>query len=64
MAEKGTNGKRIKPSPKRGPGLNLRARSKAQIQRLHKAAASMELSMNTYVMEVLDRAMDAQGVPR
>jgi len=49
-----------KPAPKTGPGLNLRARSEAQIDKIKAAAKKAGMSMNTWVVEVLDRAAEAQ----
>jgi predicted HicB family RNase H-like nuclease len=54
----------IAPVPKTGPNLTLRARSQAQIERIKQAAKKESMSMNTWAIEVLDRAAEAAGVTR
>ena len=49
----------VPPSPKHGPAVTLRMRSQAQIDKVKKAARAAGLSMNTYAVEVLDRAASA-----
>jgi predicted HicB family RNase H-like nuclease len=46
----------IKPAPKDGPNFTLRMRSQTQIERVRRAASKTGLSMNTWAVEVLDRA--------
>jgi predicted HicB family RNase H-like nuclease len=46
----------FKPVPKNSPNLTLRMRSKTQIERVKAAAKKLGLSMNTYAVEVLERA--------
>jgi len=55
-----TNGSGVTPAPKNGPNLTLRMRSKATIGRVHKAAKRAGVSMNTWAIEVLERASEAQ----
>jgi predicted HicB family RNase H-like nuclease len=57
-------GNGILPVPKDGPNLTLRARNQSQIDRIKRAAGKAELSMNTWAIEVLDRAAQAAGVSR
>lgn len=54
-------GQSIKPCPKNGPEVTLRMRSQAQINRVKRAASKSQLSMNTWAVEVLDRAATASG---
>lgn len=51
----------VAPAPKDGPAVTLRMRSEAQINRIKAAAARAEMSMNTWVCEVLDRAAAASA---
>jgi DNA invertase Pin-like site-specific DNA recombinase len=44
------------PAPKDGPAVTLRMRNGAQINRVKAAAKKLGISMNTFVVEVLDRA--------
>lgn len=50
----------VKPAPKDGPNLTIRMRSNAAIDRVKKAASKTGLSMNTWAVEVLERAAEAQ----
>lgn len=65
-----TNGEEVvdstgpKPAPKDGPSLTLRARNVTQIERIKRAASKAGISMNTWAVEVLDRAAQAAGVSR
>jgi hypothetical protein len=54
----------LKPVPKSGPNLTLRARNASQIDRFKRAAGKTNLSMNTWAIEVLDRAAEAVGITR
>jgi predicted HicB family RNase H-like nuclease len=56
-AAAGKKGNGIAPAPKHGPNLTLRMRNQAQIDRIKQAAARVPgMSMNTWAVEVLDRA--------
>lgn len=50
----------ILPVPKTGPSMTLRMRSKEQIEQIQRAAAKANLSTNTWAVEVLARASEAQ----
>lgn len=60
----GNGASNVAPAPKNGPNLSLRARNLAQIERLKRASGKAGLSLNTWCIEVLDRAAVAAGVTR
>jgi len=49
----------ITPSPKNGPVLTIRLRSKQDLKQVKKAAEDSGLSLNTWATEVLSRASRA-----
>jgi hypothetical protein len=50
----------VKPAPKDGPNLTLRMRDATSIARIKQAAIKAGMSMNTWAVEVLGQAAEAQ----
>lgn len=48
------------PAPKSGPNMTIRMRSQEHIEQVRKAAEKSTLSMNTWIVEVLERAAASQ----
>lgn len=50
----------IKSAPKDGPSITIRLRTEDEHKRIVRAAKNANLSQNTWIVEVLSRASEAQ----